>query len=383
MPEALIKSETLAWAFARSGTDTESVAERMSVTEDKIISWLEGSKKPTFKQAQKLAKLLSIPFGFLFLSTPPADEIPLPEFRTIGSTRARIDNNIRDLLQDIQFKRTWFADYVGAAEVDRLAFIGKFNLDSPPTAIAADMRAALSDVDDKLFSRTQRSDKFLTQLMAAAESVGVWVMRSGIVGNNTHRPINVDKLRGFAISDPFLPIVFLNGKDAAAAQIFTLAHELAHLWIGSNDINSIDLADPQLATDQRTETKCNQVAAEFLVPANEFGIFWRSEVNFLDQVDDLSQRFSVSRIVIAKRALDFGHLNQKEYAEFFAHERARWQNNTKGSGGNFFATIPVRNGKKFTEAVLSEALSGRMLLREASGLLGVKPSKLKNVRASA
>lgn len=380
MAEALIQTNALQWAFERSGADEESVARRMGVSPEKVTEWLIGTKQPTFKQAQTIAKLLSIPFGLLFLPEPPKESLPLPEFRTLGSISANVDNDIRQLLQDIQLKREWFAEYLGRSADEKREFVGRYDLQTPALEVAKDMRATLIAKEPSLFTSGRRARAFLDNLMRSAEGVGVWVMRSGVVGNNTHRPLSVKAMRGFAVSDPFLPIVFLNGRDAIAAQIFTLAHELAHLWIGESDLSSVNLENSQSGSSRRAEAKCNAIAAEFLVPSEEFKGTWNKDAELIEQIDSVAHKFSVSRIVIAKRALDHKFIESGEFRQFYELEKSRWASIPKGTGGNFFNIVPIRNGRAFTDAVLSEALSGRMLLREASGLLGVKPSKLGNLR---
>jgi Zn-dependent peptidase ImmA (M78 family) len=108
-------------------------------------------------------------------------------------------------------------------------------------------------------------------LRVAAEAAGVFVVTNGIVGNNTHRKLDVDEFRGFVLVDDLAPFIFINGADGKAAQMFTLAHELAHVWCGQSGV--FDLRDLQPTGDD-VEQVCNKIAAEFLAPAGELRNVW-------------------------------------------------------------------------------------------------------------
>ena len=376
MTTALISSTVLRWARERSRLEPERLAEMSHVNPDKLLLWEEGETKPTFRQAQDLAKALHIPFGFLFLPHPPEETLPIPDLRTVGDHAAgSLSTDLRDLLADILRKQDWYRDHLLEQGAESVPFIGRFALDAPEAAISTDMTATLGLTHAER-EQAKNWEAFLSLLMDKAEAAGVWVMRSGIVGSNTHRILDVQEFRGLAVCDDIAPLVFINGRDAKAAQIFTLAHELAHLWIGQSGISDVSLAQPGNEIHRRTEKLCNGVAAEVLVPQASLRERWSGAESTDLNAARLASFFRVSTVVIARRAFDLGLVNWPVYIDYYQRQVELWRREKKGSGGDPYRTIPVRNGRRFTEAVLSSAFARSLLLRDAGRLLGVNPAKL-------
>lgn len=375
MTAALISPAVLRWARERARLVPEQLAEITHIKPDKLRLWELGETKPTFKQAQDLAKALHIPFGFLFLPNPPEETLPIPDLRTVGDHAASsLSIDLRDLLADILRKQDWYRDHLLEQGAAPLPFVSRFGLDTRATTIAADLTATLG------LAHTDREEAknwedFLSLLMDKAEEVGVWVMRSGIVGSNTHRILEVQEFRGFAICDDIAPLVFINGRDAKAAQIFTLVHELAHLWIGQSGISDISLAQSANEIHHRTEKLCNSVAAEVLVPQASLRERWDGE-SVAQNAAWLANYYRVSSVVIARRALDLGLIERAAYLAYYQQQVELWRREKKGTGGDPYRTIPVRNGRRFTKAVVNSAFARSLLLRDAGRLLGVNPSKL-------
>ncbi|MDV3251990.1 ImmA/IrrE family metallo-endopeptidase [Devosia sp. BK] len=377
MARALINSGMLEWAIARAEMPVDTLAERLHVRPDQIELWLSGEERPTFVQAQKAAAILAIPFGYLYMQKPPREDEPIPDLRTVGGKVGHWDVNLRSLMTDILYKQEWYKDFRQQNGEEALPFVKKFSLADKPEAIAADMHAVLHGESGR--PRTGTFENYLQSIMLAAEDAGIWVMRTGIVGNNTHRPLAVSNFRGLAVADPIVPLVLINGQDSKAAQIFTLAHELAHLWLGESGVSNVQLGDDDYGAHRKIEQHCNKVAAEFLTPRDEFVLNWRPHMSLNDQVDGLSRHFKVSRVVIARRAYDLGYVDQRTYADFYLLERRRWSDVNRDSGGDFFNTLPVRNGRRFTKSVISEAMRGTLLLRHAGSLLGIQPGKIRKM----
>lgn len=373
MAEALVTPEILRWARERAGLPLEILAKKIGSKPENVAAWEGGLSRPTFRQAERLAEATHVPFGYLFLPEPPEESLPIPDLRrAVGGQSPHLDADFKDALRDVQFKFDWYRDYRTDQGYGPLPFVGRFRPPADPTEVADDIRRTLRvDVGDREQARTW--EDYFRLLIAKAEHAGVWVMRNGVVGNNSHRPLSVDVFRGFAISDPMVPAVFVNGRDAKAAQIFTLAHELAHIWLGQSGIS-----DP-FRVGGGTEELCNMVAAEFLVPRTEFIAVWAVDEGIGANAQRLSARFRVSQIVIAIRARDLGLIANAEFDSFFEAEKQRWrrQRDESESGGNYYRTAKARNGEPFLRAVLVSAMSGHLLLRNAGALLNMTPKSLR------
>lgn len=375
MPAALINGTMLRWARERAGVSIEAVAERLSKSPDDLAAWERGDAKPTFRQAQTLASVLHVPFGFLFLAEPP-EEARLPDFRRVsGDPEARrLDANMLDLIRDVLFKHDWYKQILIEEGEEPLPFVGRFGTSDAPSAVADDMRTVLALAPDHA-RRARGPQEWLRETTSAAEAARIWVMKSGVVGNSTRRTLDVSVFRGFAIADPIAPLIFVNGNDAPAAQIFIFAHELAHIWLGSTGIS--DFAASGLAhADREVESFCNRVAAEFLLPARIVLAEWSDRRPASANVDALATSWKVSRIVAAKKALDLDLIERADFEAMYEQERARWAALPKhgSGGGNFHATLPVRFGRRFTEEVVRRAVRGDTLLRDAGALLDTKPT---------
>lgn len=357
----------------------EVLAGKLKLAVDRVLEWEEGTSLPTFKQAEKVAKHLHVPFGLLFLDQPPADELPIPDLRTTyDAPRDGFSADFMDLLADVQFQHDWFKEFLVAEGHDELEFVGSFSQNNDPMEIAADIRRRLR-IDPGRAQQAGGWEQHLDSLFERCEDIGVWVMRSGYVGNNTRRTFLVSEFRGFAIADKVIPLVFINGRDAKAAQAFTLAHELAHIWLGESGISDNRLYQ-QHQEELEIEALCNRVAAEVLVPAERVPDWWRRNSELEENIGRLASVFKVSRVVAARRAVDLGYISWARYSEFFEAEKAEWDDiDGAGSGGNFYYNAPIKNGRRYTKAVLSAAMGGNLLLRDAGSLLNMKPNTVKKL----
>ncbi len=381
MTEAFVTPQIIEWARQRYHLAIGTAAEKLKIKPNKLEAWEKGDERPTFRQAQSLAQRLHIPFGYLFLSAPPEEKLPLPDLRVVAGTQPHPPSpDFSDLLNDVLRKQQWYREYQESEGAQPIPFIGRFTLSSSPEIIAVDIRDTLG-INDKMRQECENWELFLRDFIQRAESAGVLVLRSGIVGNSTRRPLNVEEFRGFAISDSLAPAIFINGQDAKAAQIFTLAHELAHLWIGESGISNPEYAKRSSQQQHIIDRFCDQVAAETLVPKQDFLSHWQDSKTLNDNLQALAARYRVSPFVILRRAYESEKLTtddyHNQYQELLAdHKRIK----SKKGGGNFYLNLLARNSNTLTITLLVATAEGRVSQRDTARLLNVKIKTLPAIQ---
>lgn len=362
-----IKPELLIWARKRAGFEVSELLKYFP----KLAEWEQGHSAPTLKQLEDLAKRLLAPLGYFFLPAPPEEKLPIPDFRSVHD--APIHNPSPDLMETIfsmQSRQAWFRDFIIDEGAEPLPFVGSASLRDKPNEVAKKIRAALGIDAGWIRSVKKWSDAF-SGLWLNAEQAGIIIVCNGIVGNNTSRILDVEEFRGFVLPDSFVPLVFINNADAKAAQMFTLAHELAHIWIGSAGVLNFREMKP---ADNETELFCNAVAAEMLVPLDELAVACKDRRSFYE----LASYFKVSPLVVARRLLDAGLIKKDEFFKFYngymAEVRAKKEAKkaAKESGGNFYANCDYRIGRQFANAVGRAVKSGKMLYHDAYKLTGLQ-----------
>ena len=360
------------WARKRAGFEIAALTPRFPHLQE----WERGEAHPTLCQLESFAGAVHVPVGYLFLAAPPVEEIPIPDFRTMRN--AGVSQATPDLLETVyicQQRQEWYRDFARSVGEKPLPFVGSEKPENDVVAAATRIRSALGlDLEERRGLPTAADA--LRRFIENADLLGVLVMVSGVVGSNNRRKLDPQEFRGFALTDSLAPLVFINGADAKAAQMFTLAHELAHVWLGRSALSDVG---PTSAPVDRVEDWCNRVAAELLVPLAALGDVYRSSTGLREEVARLSKHFKVSSLVMLRRIHDIGGLTREQLTEAYRAELSRLSASVKGSGGDFYLTQAARVGKRFARALIVDTLEGQTLHRDAFRLLGF--SKLETFRA--
>lgn len=374
MTRVAVKPEMLHWAVERARMAPDDLQARFA----KFPEWLEGEVQPTLKQLERFAKAVHVPIGYLFLPEPPEEALPIPDFRTLeGRQLERPSPNLLDMIYACQERQSWYADFARLYRDPELDFVGSATLQNLPEAVAGQIRETLG------FSVDERRDcgtwtDALRMFIQQADQAGILVMTSGVVFSNNKRPLDVTEFRGFALVDRLAPLVFINGADSKSAQMFTLAHELAHIWLGASALSNASAAP--LVGFRREEVWCNNVAAELLAPLATVRAELRDDEPLERTLSRLARHFKVSTLVVLRRLLDAGALDRAAFNAAWRSEIQHLQEITQRSagGGNFYRTTLSRVSHRFTRALVVSTLEGQTLYRDAFRMLGVKKTETFN-----
>lgn len=352
----------LGWAALRSGRTRDELVTRFP----QLPAWERAERQPTLKQLEAFAQATHVPFGALFLDTPPSEPLPISDFRSSASKSTAPSGDLLDTIYLCQQRQSWLIEELTTTHATPSPLVARYLEGESPRDAAARARQLLRfELADRATPPPpERAFAMLSELL---EDAGVLVMVSGVVGSQSHRRLSVEEFRGFALHDPLAPLIFVNGADARTAQLFTLAHELGHLWRGESAVSEVKL---DALADEDTERWCDAFASELLVPREALTALVASDPSLTRDTRRLARRFSVSEAVALRALFDAHLISHSELRErlvpLLAH-RAR----PEAGGGDFYATLFVRVSRRFARELIVGTLEGRIPYTRALRLLGV------------
>jgi Zn-dependent peptidase ImmA (M78 family) len=357
-----IENEIIEWVLRQTNEE---------MLDDKLMSninqWLAGKKTPTFNQIEDFSKKSNVPLGYFFLKTPPKENLDLLEYRTVDSVElANPSRNLIDTIYEMEQIQNWMKGYRKETGYSELPIVGSLKNSNDVFEIAKRIREDIEISDDWYSNCTTIGDAF-HYIRSHLEESGIIVMVNGIVGKNTHRPLNVNEFRAFALIDDWAPLIFINNVDSQRAKLFSLFHEITHIWLGENDLYN----DNYRAKDIKPiENICNAVASELVVPIKKFIVEWnkRKDSDKRIIITELARIFMCSEVVVARKAFDNSFISREMYNNVVddamkAYRESREHN--QSTGGNYYNTMGTKLDGKFVRALCESVKIGRTTLSEA------------------
>lgn len=377
--EAIVTPSLMKWAREKAGFDIPIAAGKFKRPESDIIGWENGTKYPSLAQAREACRIYRRSLAVFFLPEPPEDFDTLRDFRLLPSDEERnYSPALALLLRQVFARQEWAREFLIDEGEEKVAFVGSATSQDNPLNLARTIRNTLG-VTLENQARCRGHREALNLWINHIEGKGIYVCRQG--------KVEPKEARGFALADPYAPFVFVNSSDALSAQIFTLLHEVVHLWINQPGISNLVGLDENINTqDLEIERFCNKAASEILVERNSFNVFWNSSTgNLAERIEKTSRRFWVSEEVIARRLADQQVISLEQYLTLRKGYAERWQAYRKKSkgGGSYYLNMVARNGRFFTRLVIGAYNSARLTGRDASFLLGAKLGHFTKLYAEA
>ena len=382
--EALITPSVIKWAREKAGYDLPTASKKIGRTVSEIKAWEVGEKRPTLAQARKAAEVYKFSLAVFYLPGPPEGFSVLRDFRQLPEEReGEYSSKLKFLIRRTQARQEWMRELLISEGAKKLAFIGSGKMDEPASKLASIIRNHLDITPkDQINSKDHR------------EALNLWIDGAEMAGINICREGKVDcaEVRGFALADPYAPFIYINSGDAIAGQMFTLIHETAHLWLNESGVSNLERLDARSTSNtMEIEVYCNRVAGEVLLEPAMFNLIWEENSNtdsLEERIEVTAKRLKVSEEAVARRLLDDKIISDKKYKELRNKYIQRWKeferSRHKGGGSpkpNLMTV--VRNGRAFTQTVLSAYRSNVISGADASYLLGRKIGHFKGIEEYA
>lgn len=362
-----VEPTVLSWALDVA-SNRDALAQRF-----KVEQWLRRRADPTLDQLRTFARAAGIPFGYLLLTAPPGWTLPVPDLREGFAGGTNPSTDLMAVLSQSQRRQAWYREYALRLGTEPLDFVGSAHGLEPEHAAAMISTALHFEVADRQgnWSDTRRT------LLTGFEALGGLCVATSMVGNNTHRLLDEDEFRGFALVDDVAPLVFVNTQQTLNGQIFTLAHEFAHVWRGTPGIGD---ENPRIDPRSATERWCNAVASEVLVPRQELHARYRpfAAAPLTDVLDELASQFRCGTLVVLQALHRTGLRHIDDFTEAYDEEVARLRTlrnigQERGrAGGDYYHNQPYRVGERLSKALIADALEGHTTIEEAMGLMSIK-----------
>lgn len=388
--KAFITPNVLRWARESARMTEETAAAKIpKLTVEKLKEWEDGTSQPTIRQAQILAKAYKRPFALFFLPEVPRDFQPLQDFRKSGSKELTTSSIF--IIREIQQKQAWISDVYSENNEEKLPFVGRFTLKSNPKHVADDILATLGINPSKY-----ETDNPIREWINAAESNGIFVSRTSFI--HSKMKLDSEELQGFAIADQFAPFVFVNSEDWNAPQLFTLVHELAHIWIAATGISNE--IEPEITNRDKynpIELFCSDVAANALIPSEIILSVDRRVFKNSQDIFKTAKNLGVSSFAFLVRALNLQLVTNSEYKVLKRQAEINYQaflkreaekkaalklkQKEKPGGPNPYLLRLNKNSRLFTQVVLDALRSGFVQPTQASFLLGTPSNNFHKLEA--
>ena len=378
---AYVNPQMLIWARSETPFTTTEAVEMLfpAITAKKLDAWENGEEYPSITEAKKLAAIYKLPFATFYLSEAPAKKVKrYTDRRTLkGFYSENISYTLWSEIQRIESNRDSILEFTeDEAPIRTIPSITNDDVIEIATAIRAYL-----ELDTPLRSKTAYGTNPFNYYRNIVERNGIIVAQvSGV---------DIEEMKGLSIYFDSYPIIAINNKDYDRSKVFSLFHELAHIFRRSSSLCTIDMEEH---SDQE-ETICDSIAAAALMPEAGFKqisneCMARIGAATSTCIDRIAGRFGVSTISALRRMHETKVISRKEFFELLGVITDEYNANIayieasrKGKNVPVFYHVKYlnQNGFLLPRTVLMAHASGRITHGEMCKVLGVNSKHIGSI----
>ena len=376
----MVEPPLLVWARESFGYDLDQAAQKIGVSTKRLASWEHGEEKPSISQLRKIASVYKRPIAVFYLPEPPRTFDAMRDFRRLPEDeREHFSPELLLEFRRARERREGALDLMKELGEEPKEFALRFQMTENPKAIAQKTREWLGvSFEQQIAWKTPY--EALNYWVSSLENLGVLVFQAS--------KISIGQMRGFAISETVLPVIVLNGQDTPRGRIFSLFHELTHLFLNQTGVSDAEERFTVQSEEDQIEVFCNRVAGEVLVPADrllqEKAVIAKRDLESWsdEELKQLADTFMVSREVILRRLI----FVRKTTARFYEQKRNEflmaYKEAREASGTGFvpYPKLVVRNlGSYFVKLVLDAYYNDVITSSDLSDYLHIKIDNLGKI----
>lgn len=355
--EIKLSNEVLRALREISGYTKEEIARKLKTSKEKIESVEEGKSTFTLTQIKKLADVYKRPLAAFFSDS-------IPELPKLVDYRINREKRLTSQVYLAERRAHYISEKIRELS-GKISQIPSFSEELSADELAKEFRKYLNIE----IIKSQDSKEILAHYKKILEySLSIIIIEY---------PLKADDVRAFSVFSD-VSVIVLNEGDKPSVKLFSLFHEICHLFKKTAGICSLDIEQQ----NQDIESYCNHFAAEFLVPLYDL----KNEVRTFEQIDEkvinrLSEIYGVSKQVMMIRLLWLGYVKKEKYEEFKKEIERGLKKNEFGRK-NWDKIFLNRVGNFSIQEIKSAYNEGKITFYEASNILDLKTKYAEKFIAS-
>ncbi|NCI48998.1 ImmA/IrrE family metallo-endopeptidase [Sediminibacterium roseum] len=363
--EVDINPHILKWAREESGFNVSDIAAKLEVSTDHYELWEEKGKKIPFGKLKAISTQFKRQLAVFFLSDIPKKSNKPKDYRNLSNSQSKLSREVLMVMRDVTYFRQTALEMQGQEYWQQKSkpLAGIDNIKNDNNALATWLREHLKISVEEQTSWKSDSEAYRNWRQAIENHLGILVFQFAM-------PLS--EVQGFCFTD-FQPYaIVVNSKYKYNNRLFTLFHELGHIF---RHHSGICLPD-NVREKQEEEYSCNNLAGKFLIPDETL-----VATDQLSQIQMHSNKLRVSREVYLRRLREEHKISDPKFFSLLKTIRASYRPETKKK--TKFGIKPevlsrASRGETFFNLVLDGVNQNKISYTKASSVLNLKVSKILN-----